>query len=161
MHFEIKFPASRIANCALIYRAEEFSFDVVPSLSSFTSVLVNDLNLDINESGLALSVWGLCPYTSWKITNLVAPKVDFGDVVLATKKPLHAGISLRMHQGLYWPVLVDPSSGWVVLASGNEAFSRAKILSGVILETDRHHRLCNVWLRPDKLPERLVARSAN
>ena len=52
----------QIQNGAVVYRNHEFSFDVEPApIRGFTSFLVNDLSLEVDDEGVLLSVWGLCP----------------------------------------------------------------------------------------------------
>jgi len=152
MHFEATFPATRISNSALIYRADEYSFDVVPSPTGFASVLVNDLNLEVIESGRVVSVWGICPHAAWERTVLNPPDAEFGDVFFVTDKPLERSVSIRISQQEYWPVLADLSCGWVHVKGKNGTTSSIKILTGVVLDLNKQGNLCGIWLRPEELP---------
>jgi hypothetical protein len=151
MRFETVFPASRISNNVLIYRGDEFSFDVVPRAENFTSILINDLNLELNERGRVVSVWGLCPYTMWKIVALDPPAAEFGDVFYISESTLRPGVSTRLSRER-WPILVDASSGWVYVDGGRETGQAVKILTGIILEIDKRGSLRGIWLKPESLP---------
>jgi hypothetical protein len=150
MHFEAIFPTSRIANSSLIYRANEYSFDVVPVPNGFTSVLVNDLNLEVDEHGRVVSVWGVCPYPAWNDTALSPPGAEFGDAIFVPDTPLQRGVSLRLNEERTWPVLADKSSGWVHIDGGCRNAKAIRILTGVILEIDKSGNLCGIWLRPSE-----------
>lgn len=67
MHFKVARFADGIPNTSLVYRPEEYSFDVSPvPEGGICSVLFDDLNLELNSAGKVISVWGLCPHTRWK-----------------------------------------------------------------------------------------------
>ena len=97
---------------ALIYRAEEYSFAYEPTaVGAFTSVLVNDVSLEIDEDGVILEIWGLCPYMSWIDATLDVPKAFLGNVRVISNTPFQRGISKRSgpkrHQ-----IFADPLAGW-------------------------------------------------
>lgn len=152
MNFKVAFPSTRIANSALVYRVDEYSFARVPQHENFCSVLVNDLNLELNKHGLVVSIWGLSPYMNWRARALSPPSAQFGDVVFIPDKPLVRGISVRL-ESERWPVWVDKSSGWVRMDGGCNATTSVKIFADVILEVDSAGRLCSIWLKPDRVPE--------
>jgi hypothetical protein len=153
MHFEVAFPANRITNNALVYRQDEYSFDVVPQRENFTSVLINDINLELNREGRVVQVWGYCPYMTWKPATLAPPQAEFGDVIFFPDSPLKGGVSTRLTRER-WPVFVDRSSGWVHVDGGCKAATAVKILTGVIVQVDLEGNLCGIWLSPPELPER-------
>src|SRR5438552_1910243 len=81
MRFRVDTSQNRRPNSLLLYRPEEYSFDTEPrSIGSFTSVLVDDLNLEIDEVGRILAIWGMCPHTRWMTAPLVPPKAEAGEV---------------------------------------------------------------------------------
>lgn len=154
MYFKAFFPAARISNAALLYRSDEFSFAVSPRQENFTSVLVNDINLEVDEEGRVISVWGLSPYIGWKKSILTAPHAEFADVFYVPDSPLERSVSTRVSDKR-WPVFVDRSSGWVHFSGGCTSSIAAKVLTGLILEIDSCGQLCGIWLCPAELPERL------
>ena len=88
LRFRIDRSVRRTPNSVLVYRPEEYSFDMEPAPSrSFTSVLVDDLNLEIDEAGKVISVWGMCPHTRWVETTLARPEAERGDIVFVLDAP--------------------------------------------------------------------------
>lgn len=141
-------------NRMLVYRADEYSFDVVPApTDAFTSVVLNDLNLELNAAGRVVSVWGVCAHMQWQLARLSPPHAAFGDVVVASSAPFARGISMRLNHNNYWPVLVDLDAGWVCVRGRKSATSAVKILPGIILEITRQAELCGLWLSPLELPK--------
>ena len=156
MRFEARFPASRISNSLLVYRADEYSFDVEPRPENFTSILFNDLNIEVNERGRATSVWGLCPYPAWKASVIHPPAAEFGDLFFIWDRSLLAGVSLRP-DGEHWPIFFDQDSGWVFLNRGRNTDITVKLLTGIIIGIEEGGELAGIWLKPDALPHKLRA----
>jgi hypothetical protein len=149
MHFRIDLSRHQASNGILIYRPNEYSFAVVPTPSNgFTSVLLDDLNLEVNEVGKVISVWGMCPHTRWTPAILTPPDAPFGDIFFVPDVPLSRGISLRLNRDGYLPVRVDPKSGWMLIQAPGKPVSSVKLLSGVIFEISEEGLLCAIWLRP-------------
>jgi len=126
----------------------------------FTSALLDDLNLELDIEGRVISVWGLCPHTRWKEADLMPPDAEFGELFVVPSVPLKAGVSVPINDKKYWPVLVDPSSGWVRVTSEATATATAavgttslvKIMPGVIVQITEEGKLAGLWLRPERLP---------
>ena len=99
----------------LVYRQDEYSFDTVPSVeSSYATILINDLGIELNEEGVAHSVGGLCAYTLWKNIALTAPEYRKSKVKVDVGEKLEAGVSYRLNKKT-WPVFYDESSSWICL----------------------------------------------
>ena len=138
----------------LVYRADEYSFDFEPApLGALTSVLINDLNLELDGDGRLVSVWGMCPYPTWKRTSLTLPSAENGEVFFVSDLPLVRGVSVPVNKIGTWPVYVDLASGWVRVASGGAAAAAVKPLPGVIVETTWEDDIASLWLMPASLPE--------
>jgi hypothetical protein len=151
MQFRIDLSHHQTSNSVLIYRPDEYSFAVVPTPSNgFTSVLLDDLNLELNEIGKVISVWGMCPHTRWTRATLTAPDPPFGDTFFVPDVPISRGISLRLNRDGYLPVRVDPKSGWILIQTPGKPVSSVKLLSGVIFEFSEQSLLCAVWLCPQQ-----------
>jgi hypothetical protein len=149
-----KSPAShRTANGVLVYRPDEYSFDVEPTPAGFTSILVNDLSLEVDRSGRVVSVWGLCPHPGWQRAELSPPPADVRDIFVVADTPLQGGISQRLNPEQGWSMLADSESGWVCVTSGRTGGLYAEILPGVVLDLDDEGKLCAVWLRPQRFPK--------
>lgn len=147
MRFRTEPSTHRKPSSILVYRPEEYSFDVEPASGrGFTSILVDDLNLEVNELGRVISVWGLCPHTRWIEVKLTPPESDFGDVFFVSDVQLSRGVSVRLNHNKYLPVHVDPGSGWVCILGEGTAASSVKLLPGVIFEITDQGQFCSLWL---------------
>ena len=136
----------------LMYRPEEYSFDVEPKpQSGGSSLLVNDLQLEVDDDGRIIYVWGLCPYHAWSEKSLNVPCARSGALMVDIPDDLVPGISIRITRER-WPVAVDRRSGWVRLGSdeaGDEAIEFAP--GSIALLSDG--RLVSLWLHPCSLPD--------
>ncbi|MDA1101906.1 MAG: hypothetical protein O2967_23365 [Proteobacteria bacterium] len=153
MHFQINYSTRRIPNDVLVYRPEEFSFDVEPVPSGcFTSVLLNDLDLDIDETGKVLSISGLCPHTKWVETKLIPPKSTIAEIIFVPDGPLLPGVCVSLDRE-YLPVHFDRASGWIRVQGGGKPSSpnsSIALMCGVVFEINKRGDLCTLWLKPHK-----------
>jgi hypothetical protein len=154
MRFQVTNLEHRIPNNSLIYRPEDYSFAVTPVPDgSHTSVLFDDLNLELNAAGKVISIWGLCPHTRWKESVLIPPQAEFGEVIFVPDSPLARGISVQLNKEKYLTVLVDKTSGWIHVIGDGTVASNIKILDGIIFGLTQQGNLCEIWLKPEKLPD--------
>ena len=131
------------------YREDEFSFDMArDNVRGCTSILIDDLNLEIDEFGKIVSVWGVCPYTRWVDAPLTPPDAACGDIFVQTDAPIERGVSQRLKLDKYLPTFVDRAKGWVVIRGLPDAKFAIKMFSGVILEIGRDGQFCALWLHP-------------
>lgn len=153
MKFKVVPSSSRAPVGNLVYRADDYAFDYEPVPPGFTSMLINTLSLEVNRDGLIVSVWGMCPHTSWKLTPLKPPAADSGGVIVGSDRPFHRGVSLQVNENGPWPVYADVESGWVQVASGRAAKRAVNVLPGVILEITGQDDIAALWLKPINLPK--------
>jgi hypothetical protein len=147
MRFRTTLSTQRKPNGVLVYRPQEYSFDVEPAQPrGFTSILVDDLNLEIDDRGRVLSIWGLCPHTRWLKATLTPPEADFGEVFFVPDVPLSRGVSIQLNHNKYLPVHVDPESGWVRIRGAGTPVAAVKLLPGVVLEFTEQGQFCSLWL---------------
>ena len=151
MQFEIMHCANQVADLTLVYRRDEFSFDMMPpQRRNFASVLVDDLNLEADESGRVVSVWGLCPHTRWKEEKLAPPIAEFGAIFLVPNNALSRGVSIQLNANKYFPTYADQSSGWVQIRGRTIPTSAVRIFSGVIVEISEQREFSSLWLKPNE-----------
>jgi hypothetical protein len=153
MRFRFGSSPSRLTDRVLIYRPAEFSFDVEPELGGFTSVVVNELSLEIDEAGKIIKAWGYCPHLAWVKATIVPPRADLREVTVISDETFLRGVSQSVNADRRWPVLVDEKLGWVCLDSGNTATSFAEIFPGLALGLDEGQRLSAIYLKPKCLPQ--------
>lgn len=99
----------------LVYRRSEHSLDVDPRPNrGIASLLVNDVQIEIDEDGRLLYVWGLCPYESWTAARLDSPAAKAGRLQYINGEII-PGVSKRLNVGERWPVHYDTSSKWLCI----------------------------------------------
>jgi hypothetical protein len=150
MYFAIEPNVAMNTNRAILYRFEEFSFDTVPeTVSAYTSVLLDDVNLEIDDKKRVVSIWGLCPHTRWKPATLVPPESIKGEISLVTEIPLTRGVSLRLTEpGKHLDTFFDKNSGWVMINNTRISSLSVCIFPGVIIDLSKEGEIAKVWLRP-------------
>src|SRR6185312_3647868 len=103
----------------------------------FTSILINDLNLEVDEAGRVIAVWGLCPHTRWTETRLIAPPTETGVLFAISDRPLLPGVSVRLDTAKYLPTYVDRSTGWVRVKGEPASAASVMVFPGVIIDIGR------------------------
>lgn len=141
------------SNRQVIYRISEHSFDVEPaSLEGFTSLLINDLNLELDKKGQIISVWGLCPRKHWLPANLSPPQARPATICIGDIASIKPNVSIRLNAEP-WPVYVDTVSGWVRIAAKDRiGVYFAELFLGAILGFDDKWHLVELWLKPTEEP---------
>jgi hypothetical protein len=151
MHFEIVSNVGRILDRALVYRPEEYSFDTVPASNrGFTSVLLDDLNLEIDDSNHVIAVWGMCPHTRWIERVLEPPIAQQNSLVFTGDYPFERGVSVKLNAEKYLPVYVDKKSGWIQIKGTPSPSMAVTIFTGVVVELTEQGELCSLWLKPER-----------
>ncbi len=150
MRFSIE-DAVIIPSITLVYRPMDHAFDVEPKpLGGGASLLVNDLQLELDEDGRVLYAWGLCPQTSWTEEAGEPPRARRAVLVAQLPADFSPGMSMRLNTHL-WPVTVDRRSGWVRVGGTHESDDAVEFALGMVA-TFLDRQLVGVWLRPRELP---------
>jgi len=150
MQFQVVPGKGGATNASLVYRPNEFSFDVVPApVSGFTTILLDDLNIEVDKSGKVISVWGMCPHTRWKDATLTPPSAVDAEVIVLTPAPLKQSVSVRLTpEREYLPTFVDRNQGWVKIEGKGRPRAAAMVMPGVIVEVGDDGEFCALWLHP-------------
>lgn len=136
-------------NRSVVYRPPDFSFDTVPSpQDGFASVLVDDLNLEVNKSGRVISIWGVCPHTRWVEATLELPSSEAGGLWVSSGAGLARGVSIRLNDKGYLPTYVDRNSGVVQVKTELAPAAAVTVFPGVIVQVGNRGEFCALWLRP-------------
>jgi hypothetical protein len=148
MRFEVHKIGEVLPNAAVVYRSEEHSFDTDPSPAyGFTSLTIDDLNLEIDATGNVISIWGYCPSGTWRSGDLDPPLgADYGKVVAIPVEVLVGGVSIGI--GKDWPIRVDRSKGWVRIGRECSGVNAARVLTNAIIELGADGEICALWLNP-------------
>jgi hypothetical protein len=137
-------------NSSIVYRPKEFSFDVIPPpLRGFTSILLDDLNLEVDETGKVISVWGMCPHTRWKESVLAPPEAVPGELFVLPDEPFRRAVSVRLTPDRHYsPTYVDRSLGWVKIEGAFKPDAALEIIPGVIFQLGEQGEFSALWLHP-------------
>jgi hypothetical protein len=141
-------------NFTLIYRKEDYSFDTEPhDGTGFTSIMINDLQLEMDDQGRIIYVWGLCPLIKYAETNEIPKNYKSGSLVAFLNKPPVPGISYRLNEDRRWPIYLNKKKGWVCL--GTPCIKDRQLIEfapNCIAAIDGQE-LIAVWLHPKEFPD--------
>ena len=151
MKFRSDFCASSVANRAVVYRREEFSLDTVPSsLSAFTSILIDDISLEVDDQGKLVSIWGLCPHTRWKQIQLTPPTAREGELRALPSSALTQGVAVRLTEvGKHLDILFDNNSGWLKISNLPGPVEAVRVLRNAIIQLNANAEISSLWIRPE------------
>lgn len=136
----------------LVYRPESFAFDVLPRPSNAVgSVLVNDLELEVDHGGTVLCVTGLCPHPGWQPTDFPPPLARPGVLRVSSTSDWVPGISKRLTAPYAWPMSVNRNVGYVCVGNARAHGANLECAPGCIAVVDSE-TLVALWLRPTQLP---------
>lgn len=153
MKFRVEASGAQRLNAYIVYRPEEYSFDTEPSpVESFTSVLFDDLNLEVDPSNRIVSIWGMCPHPRWIQRSHSVPEAIAGSVFVLPGAPLARGVSVRIGGAARLPVYFDPASGWLCIERNREEATSVQPISGAILQLSERDELCSLWLNTGGSP---------
>lgn len=132
----------------VIYSWEEHSFDVKPApTGAFASVLVKDLNIELDQNRRVVSVWGLCHPSTWKSATLRPPQAQFREVFVMLNESLEKGVSIVLAERNDWEILADASNGWVCFEGLVSSCHFVSVLDGLIFGVAADMSLASVWLK--------------
>ncbi len=101
-------------NGPLIYRRNEYSFDTLQYCDSgITSILINELQLEIDLDGNILYVWGLCPIANYTETSITPKNVQTHGIKAIFNKEIVAGVSIKLNEIKRWPIYFHRDHGWI------------------------------------------------
>lgn len=152
MKFLIKEPQKDL-NFSLIYREEDYSFDVEPlEGSGDTSIMINDLQLEIDHEGKIIYIWGYCPLIKYLETEEYPHKYQPYSLVALLDKPPIPGISYRLNENERWPIYINKKKGWVCI--GNPKINGKQMIEFVpnCVATLEDQEITAIWLKPKDLP---------
>jgi len=135
----------------LVYRRNDMAFATEPGLDGRgISVVINEVELFVDDSGRVISVSGYCPYQGWRHTSFSPPKHDPGVLTVVGLHPSTEpdGMAFGLNDVTNrWPVHVN-AEGWVCIGdpanSGDEAVEFAPNSVAVL----REDQIVALWLCP-------------
>lgn len=139
---------------SLVYREEDYSFDVEPLNSSgFTSIMINDLQLEIDDEGKIIYVWGLCPLIHYQETDEGPKNYESANLIALLDKPPIPGISYRLNEKERWPIYINKKKGWVCVGNPkNFGEQRIEFIPDCVAVLE-NQEIVAIWLKPKTLPK--------
>jgi hypothetical protein len=140
-------------NFSLVYRTEDFSFDIEPlDGTAETSIMINELQLEIDCQGRIIYVWGLCPLIKYKEATEFPYGYKKASLVFVLDKPHVLGRSYRLNEDRRWPIYINKKKDWVCL--GNPTIKDMCLIEFApkCVVTMNKQELIAVWLHPKQLP---------
>lgn len=139
---------------SLIYREAEFSFDSEPhDGSGFASIMINDLQLEIDDKGCIIYVWGLCPLIKYEETSKVPRDYSSNSLVAVLDKPPIPGISYCLNEKNRWPLYINKGQGWVCIGDPNiQDKPMVEFVPHCIAVLD-DEEIVTLWLKPQTMPQ--------
>lgn len=139
---------------SLVYREEDYSFDTEPhDGSGFTSIMINDLQLEIDDEGKIIYVWGLCPLIKYEETNEIPKNYKPNSLVALLDKPPIPGISYRLNEQIRWPIYINKKKGWVCLGNPKTKDNQLIEFAPNCIATLENQEIIAIWLKPKHLPK--------
>lgn len=162
MKFSIK-ESQRTKAFDLVYNESEHSFIIEPFESGidFTSITIDTLQLEIDDEGRIMYVWGYYPLTQYRKTMNFPDRYEKKDLVAILGKIPTPGVSISMTkkesrgQGyIRWPTYINQEEGWVCIGDPTIIGKRMiEFAPSCVAAIDDSNEMMAVWLHPVELPK--------
>ena len=134
----------------LIYRPADYAFLSEPKPSGgITSVLMNDLQLEVDERGCVLYAWGMFPnFDVCEQTELEVPRCERRRINFIPEEEWIPGVSVRLND-IDLPIFANLRTGWVGVGEANTDGRSVslEIVPGVVAVL-ADGRCQAIWLEP-------------
>lgn len=134
----------------LVYCGEEHSFTAVPQPSGgITSVLLNDLQLEIDDEGTVIYAWGLFPSVEkCDPTTFNPPEAIRRRLRFISDDDWTPGISIRINKRP-WDVFANAETGWVGVGNPNASSNSIGVeFAPNSIAVIERRSIVAVWLKP-------------
>ncbi len=132
----------------LLYRRSDYSFDVEPKpTGGVAPLLLNHIQIEIDEDGRLIYVWGLCPQESWASANIEPCKAVVGRLRYEGRAVV-PGVSRRLNAGKPWMVSHDPVSRWLCVGDHSSEGEPVAFAPGAVAMLNCGE-IRALWLRPE------------
>lgn len=151
MEFEIIY-SNKVIEGKLLYRNNENSFDIEPTINTDINILIGYLNIGIDsETFFVQQIWGYHPFGNWIKRKLEIPNSKKGIIKLITK--IEPGTTKRLEGTFEWNTYFDEMTGWVCI--GDKTFDNydnaIEIITNCIIILNKNGIIKALWLNPDKI----------
>jgi hypothetical protein len=132
----------------LVYRRSEWGLDVEPRPSGGVSSLqLNEVQIEVDEEGRLLYVWGYCPHESWQPATLDAPAATPGRLQYVGWTIVR-GVSIQLNPDKGWAVGYDSSSQWLCLGDASARAEMIGFAPDAVAALNEKKKLVALWLHP-------------
>lgn len=137
----------------LIYRPEEHSLDMEPTVTHVDfDLVINKINLSVVDQKV-IQIWGFCGLSRDMISSHEAPVATEGSLVVVDD--FKHGFAYSISESNY-PVSVNINTGWVCVGqSDNYGDYRAVEFITNCIAVIEKQKLVALWLKPNTLPNLL------
>ena len=140
-------------NFYLVYRKDDYAFDIEPHLGSgFTSIMINDLQLEIDDEGRVGYVWGFCPLTIHEETNEIPLQYQTQNLIAILDKAPIPGVSQRLNENDRWPIYINKKKGWICIGNPETKDKQMIEFAPDCIAAMVGQKLTAIWLHPKNLP---------
>lgn len=116
------------------YLKDEYSISFLGDRApSFGGVLINDLSLELDDSGEVLYLSGLCSHTLWEDRALQLPDYSFQKLIIELDSEPQIGVYHRINENCRWPVFVDKKNKLLCLGDPNVDGEAGCFLPGAVV----------------------------
>jgi hypothetical protein len=118
-----------------------------PPKGGVTSLQVNTVQIEMDEDGRLLYVWGYCPHESWDAAMLTAPAAKLGRLQYIGRDVV-PGVSISLNADRHWGVGHDSTSRWLCIGDGSARGEMVAFAPGAIAVL-KEGELIALWLHPE------------
>jgi hypothetical protein len=130
----------------LCYSRHDHAFDTKERVvSGYSCLQINSLQIELNETGQLLYVWGYSPYESWKGSKLSLPQSKEGTITYAGPLPV-PGSSRRITNESFLSVLFDKRQDLVCIGDCSREGEAIRFAPGAIAVL-QSGELVSLWLK--------------
>jgi len=149
MRFET-LPQEQDRSFTFVYRNRDRALSPVPEQAGFGySVSINEMLLELSDTGLVNHMWGYCPRESWKMTDLEPPQAAPGELRVVQDVPLVPGAAIRASKARL-PVYYNERNRWLCVGypTGDAEF-RLRLAPNFVV-VGNPSLITSVWVRVDR-----------
>ncbi len=138
----------KILKSCLLYRTDEHSFDVEGYETGYASLLINDLQLEIDDEGRVLFVWGLCPLVNCKKTKGLPKNYQSHCLFVLLDDPIVPGVGYQLNSDERWPVYINQNHGWICIGRPDTFNITMVEFASNCVASIEEDKLVAIWLSP-------------
>lgn len=134
---------------SLMYKEDDYSFFIEPfEGGGGASILINDLQLEIDDDGKVLYVWGYCPLINVEETSDFPKKIKRNGLYVLLGSKVVPGMSFRLNSENRWTAHINKKTGWICIGSPEINSVELIEFAPSCVASLIGENLVGVWLQP-------------